>query len=405
MNTSVETNRPALTTIEAITPKILELHLKTKILELANQPEFQWQDERANYAIDSDGTPAVRVAAANSDLQFDLWQGLRNPAKVGLYPAGYAEIWDFHANNRKRRTDDAGRATIFQVADTFEKATKRLGRAVILSAMLPVHPNVFTLYNRYINDRSMAPWDGYCKVWGELNKLLDRAITRLAFDLVNKDRVVVVMNDANTARISTESVPIFHQGASHGVCKKVNYSQRSIAVLTGLAQFGVSRNVFRDEMHNGAVSRLTGVLRSIILFDNQDIPANGQTGVRQLTPKWLAHLQKMSDFTITDSEINRQRFCTFIPESGEPGCGKCITACPSGAMPNSSPTASGTYSEKVSRQQHRFWDGALQFDNASCLEYRTQHADLYSEWMCARCLSICGTDTFKREAPAEQART
>ena len=47
--------------------------------------------------------------------------------------------------------------------------------------------------------------------------------------------------------------------------------QKSVAVLMGLGQFGVSRIVFKDEIVGGNVQRFTGPLRSIIIFDQEEL--------------------------------------------------------------------------------------------------------------------------------------
>ncbi len=52
--------------IDTIEKSTLESSLKEKIMELKRQPEFQWDDGRTSYAIDADGSPAARVAVANS---------------------------------------------------------------------------------------------------------------------------------------------------------------------------------------------------------------------------------------------------------------------------------------------------------------------------------------------------
>ena len=388
--------------VDRISPHDVQTTLEAKIAELRQQPEFQWQGGRSNYALDADGSPAVRVAVAQCGMDFDLWKEIRNPAMVGLFPVGFRELWEFYANNRKRKTDEAGRSTIFQIAQPFEEAANRFRRAIVISAMLPADQQVFETYNSYITEESFSPWDGYAKAWGEIGQLLDRGITRLAFDLTREDRVVIPMNNATVKRVSTETVPATHQGASHGVCKGGNYSQKSIAVMTGLGQFGVSRIVFRDEAIDGSVKRYLGALSSIVMFDQEDPDRNGSHGVFTLTPDWRRRILDLSDFTKPDTEINRHRFCTYIREKGEPGCGKCIAFCPSGALANSSPLADGHHAEAVARQQHRFWDGAIQFDNGRCCDERGQLANLYDEWMCGRCVSICGGEgNVRPQAAAE----
>ena len=109
--------------------------------------------------------------------------------------------------------------------------------------------------------------------------MIDKAVARVATDLLENDTVVVAMNNDTVKSVSAEATPLTHQGVSHGPCKKGNYSQRSIAVLMGLGQFGVSRIVFRDEFINGKVQRFAGPLRSIIVFDKEDLVRDASGGV------------------------------------------------------------------------------------------------------------------------------
>ncbi len=390
--------------MDRLTRTPLQRALKEKVEELRKQPEFQWEDGRTNFALDADGSAAVRVSVANCPLDFDLWSGLRNPAMVGLYPAGFQEIWEFYANNRKRKTDETGRNMIFQVARPFEWALENYNRAVVVSFLLPLHPEVFSVYNSMIEEKSFSPWDGYCKAWSEHCTLLNQAVTRLSFDLTGADRVVVVMNDDTINRVSTETMPETRQGDSHGVCKMCNYSQRSVSVLTGLTQFGVSRNVFRDEMENGSVRRLMGTVGSLVIFDKEEVISDPKGEIFELNNQWRSQIRDLSDFTVTDPAVNRYRFCTYIPEDGEPGCGKCIRYCPSEALAFSSPSAEGKYSKTVEAQQHRFWENALQFDNGRCCDERGQLANLYNGWMCGRCVSVCEGEGEVRPFAAEQYR-
>jgi ferredoxin len=387
--------------VEEITRDSVEKLLKDKILQLSAQPEFRWKHGQNNYELDPDGSPAVRVALASCSVDFDLWAGLRNPAKVGIYPVGFQEIWEYYANNRKKRTDASGRATIFQLSEPFLEAKKRYKRVLIISALLPLSKEIFATYNQYVRNQSFSPWDGYCKAWSECNQLLDRGITRLAMVLSSKTRVVVAMNDATVEKISTEALALTRQGASHGVCKGGNYPQKSIAVLTGLAQFGVSRLVFRDEIVQGEVKRLTGALRSIVIFHSGQESALDGGEVLPLSAQWQEKLKSLSDFTILDPQVNSHRFCTYLPGNGERGCGKCLAFCPSDALANSSPGTKGKYPKPLLEQEHRFWDGSLQFDNGSCCDDRGQLQTLYDEWMCGRCVAICAAEGNRRAEAAK----
>jgi hypothetical protein len=385
-----------------MTTAFVEKLLKEKILRLCAQPEFQWKQDHTSYELDPDGAPAARVSVASCSVDFDPWAGLRSPAKVGIYPAGFREIWEYYAGNRKRRTDESGRATIFQLAEPFEEAKKRYTRVSIISALLPISNEIFTTYNRYVRTKNFAPWDGYCKAWSECNQLLDRGITRLAIHLSGNDRVVLAMNNKTVENISTEAIPKTRQGASHGVCKGGNYSQKSVAVLTGLVQFGISRMVFRDEVHQGGVRRLIGPLRSIVMFHAEEAGKAKNGEVLELSEKWQQKLSVLSDFTVLKPEVNRHRFCPYLPAEGEEGCGKCLAFCPSDALRNSSPDLKGKYPQRLQDQEHRFWDDFLQFDNGSCCDDRGQLAALYDEWMCGRCVAVCAAEGTRHIEAARQ---
>ena len=78
---------------------------------------------------------------------------------------------------------------------------------------------------------------------------------------------------------------------------------------------------------------------------------------------------------------------------------KCVGFCPSGAQVNSTPTSGGQYAVEVAAQEHRFWDGSLQFDFGRCCEERGQLGSIYSAWSCAHCLTVC-LDQGKRNPEA-----
>jgi ferredoxin len=79
-------------------------------------------------------------------------------------------------------------------------------------------------------------------------------------------------------------------------------------------------------------------------------------------------------------------------------CGKCLPACPSGALQNSTPTPVGSYDDAVTNQEHRFWEGTLDFDYANCVNDRSQKGQLYEDYVCARCEVVCASEGIRKSA-------
>ena len=352
------------------------------------------------YTVDGGGDPGVKLALGNVPLDYDLWEGLRNPAVVGLYPAGLREIWEFHANRTKDRVDEYGRQTIFQVAHSFDEAREKYGRALIASVMLPFSPSIVEGYYDQIKEDKDRSSHAFIRMYEDVNLMINKATNRVALELSSSNTVVVAMGDDNVGAVSKEAVPLTHQGASHGPSKGGNFPQKSLAVLLGLGQFGVSRIVFRDEVTDGKVKRFVGPIRSIVVFDEAEPVRDGASGMVYPTEDWRSFLFRLYDFTDIDAEVNRHRFCSYIPLD-DAGCRKCIIHCPPGAQPNSAPTTAGGYSKQVSSQAHRFWNGSLQFDFARCCEKRGQMSTLFPEWSCARCVSACAAEGTRREKSVE----
>ena len=148
------------------------------------------------------------------------------------------------------------------------------------------------------------------------------------------------------------------------------------------------------------VERYIGPIRSIVLFDRDDVVTDGEEDVLYPTQAWRAFVGQLTDYQMTDATINKYRFCTYIPLNDE-GCGKCLTCCPSQAQPNSASLPTGTYTDRVKAQTHRFWDGQLQFDFGRCCEDRGQMRNLLPEWSCSRCVSICQAEGIRRRYAAE----
>ena len=369
--------------------------IQKKILELHEEPEFQWAPTRTTYSTDDQGNPRIKIAVGNVPLDYDLWKGLRNPAVIGLHPVGLEQIWAYYANIRKERVDESGRQTVFQIPRSFEFAKENYNRATIVSVMLPFSEKLVQQYIQAIKDNPKTSSHRFARMYNDVNMMINKAIVRTAIELVDGDNAVVAMDDKTVEAISKKAVPLTQQGVSHGPAKGGNYPQKSMAALLGLGQFGVSRIVFRDEVENGALTRYMGPIRSIIIFDKTEPKMNGEDGVIYPSEEWRQFLFKLYDFT--DPVFNEYRFCSYVPLS-DMGCGKCIQICPSGAQANSTPMPSGDYSLEVKEQEHRFYEDKIQFDYGSCCDDRGQLANLYPEWSCARCVTICGSEGLRRPA-------
>ena len=371
-----------------LTVKRLTDRFKERIAELQEEPEFQWSRERTSYTTEDNGDPCVKLAVGNVPLDYDLWQGLRNPAVIGLHPAGLQEIWEFYANQTKEKVDESGRQTIFRIPRPFDFACRSYSRAVIISVMLPFSSKVLGHYAHAVRERTRGSSHIFRRMFRDVNLMIDKATSRVGMDLFAEDSVVVAMDNATVSSASKETIPLTHQGDSHGAFKPVNYPQKSVAVLMGLGQFGVGRFVIRDEWINEEVHRFAGPLRSIIVLDKKDLVKDGSDGVIYPTESWREFLFQLTDFTNTDPDINKYRFCPYIPYDGT-GCTECITSCHWDALANSVPGPSGRYPERISKQAHRFWDGSLQFDAAQCQEDQVQMKALFPEWSCGRCVVMC----------------
>lgn len=230
-------------------------------------------------------------------------------------------------------------------------------------------------------------------MYEDVNKMIDKATSRVAIDLVTDDNVVVAMDNRTVEELSREALPETKQGESHGPCKGGNFPQKSLAVSLGLDQFGVSRLIIRDELKGDSVERFVGPIRSIVVFDKEKPVKDGSGGVAHPGKQWREFLTDLFDFEQTGSDLNDYRYCRHLAEVAT--CSKCRDSCPSGPQKNSSPEPGGNYSPEVKDQPHRFWNGKLQFDFAQCCEKRGQMNDLFPEWSCAHCLSAFATEGVK----------
>ena len=280
-----------------------------KIKELQEEPEFQRNIEKTKFATEKNGDPAVKLAVGNVPLDYALWEGLRNPAIIGMYPAGLKEIWEFYANRRKEKVDETGRQTIFQVPRSFDYAIDNYRRAVIVSVMLPFSKNIVRDYVDLVIEKGKSSSHKFTSMYEDINRMLDKVISRVAIDLVtdDSDRVVVAMNNDTVKAISSEAIPQTKQGSSHGPSKGGNYPQKSVAALLGLGQFGVSRIIFRDEIINGKVERFAGPIRFIIIFDREPVVTDGRCGIVYPSKAWRQLLFQLFDFTNTQRDVYQCR--------------------------------------------------------------------------------------------------
>jgi len=79
-------------------------------------------------------------------------------------------------------------------------------------------------------------------------------------------------------------------------------------------------------------------------------------------------------------------------------CGQCIDACPSNALQNSTPLPDGTFIAKIESQQHRFWNGTVDFDFGNCARERGQKSQLFDDYVCARCEVMCAAHGIRKSA-------
>ena len=377
---------------------ILTQIFKEKIIELQEEPEFQRSNDKTKFATNKNGDPAVKMALGNVPLDYDLWEGLRNPAVVGMYPAGLREIWEFYANRRRGQVDETGRQTIFQVPRSFDFALNNFRRAVIISVMLPFSKSIVHDYVDQVIKGKKASSHRFTNMYEDINRMLDKALTRTAIELVtdDSDRVVVAFNNDTVKAISTEAIPQTRQGGRMVRLKAVTTRKKVLPLSSDWVNLVFPELSSGMKLTGGKVERFAGPIRSIIIFDKQLLVTDGQGGIIYPAKAWRRFLFQLFDFTNTKSDINQYRFCSHIPLNDK-GCNKCMDCCPSGAQPGSAPQSDGRYSQQVARQAHRFWESSLQFDYGKCCDDRGQMAGLFPEWSCARCLTVCVDQGIRRK--------
>ncbi len=384
----------------AIACEQLQQRLAEKVSEVARQPEHNWGDGFCAFMTEPDGRPVVRLAAVHCPPDTDIWQGLRSPAQVGMYPVGLEDIWTHYATSSIRSTRPDGSPNPLAMPEPFADAADRFGRAVIVSAMLAMNGDVFEAYAEKIDRGDLDPPDAYGRARGEIATILDKAVGKLALSLIDPSRAVIPMTPANAGKVIDGTRSNYTKGRYHGPCNN-HYPQNSIAVMTGLLKFGISRLPFRDEIGpDGRVRRLLGVYASIVIFDGQPPVADDAGGVTLLDADRLAWLKRVNDYTDVAGVALADRYCTYnltAPDSASV-CGKCIYACPAEALAHSSPDPAGNIPESILRQKHRFSGGALDFDAGNCGRDRGQKAQIYADYVCARCEAVCAARGIRKPA-------
>lgn len=267
---------------------------------------------------------------------------------MGLYLVGLQDIWEFFASRRKTGVDESGRQTIFQTPRSYDFARKNYRRALIISVMLPFCHETVESYARLFLKEKEGSSHVFARMYEDVNLIIDKVTMRVAINLVTNNRVVVGMDDTTVKVVSEEAVPSTRQRTSHVPCKNGNYSQKSVAVLMGLGQFGVSRIFFRDEINSGEVERFSGTLRSIVIFDKEELVKDGSDGLIYPGDAWRKFLFDLSDFINVTPEINKYRFCPYVSHDGN-GCRKCLSPYPSGAPEKFAPDPGKNYPERILR--------------------------------------------------------
>jgi len=84
----------------------------------------------------------------NCAPDFDVWQGLRSPALIGMYPISLRDIWMHYAAMNVKSTRADGSPNPLAMPEPFEDACREYRRAVIISAMLATHPGIYEGYAR-----------------------------------------------------------------------------------------------------------------------------------------------------------------------------------------------------------------------------------------------------------------
>jgi ferredoxin len=266
--------------------------------------------------------------------------------------------------------------------------------------MLAVNPEIYQLYGDKVAQGDTDPFDYYNRATDDVSSIINKAIGKTGLALINPNRAVVAMTDRNAEMVINRTKSGYFSGRYHGPCND-HWPNNSLAVMTGLLRFGVNRIAFRDEaLADGKKQRLFGRYRSIVIFDKEPLVTDNGGGVTLLDSTRLEELKRVSDYTDVSDEATSQRYCTYnlTDANGDTVCGKCLSACPSGALQNSAPSPVGIYDDSVADQKHRFWEGTLDFDYANCTNDRSQKGQLYEDYVCAHCEVICASQGARKSA-------
>ena len=374
--------------IISLDQKTLEGQLTEKVMDVLREPEYRWGDRFNSFMSDDEDRPVVRLAVGNSAIDMDIWEDLRSPALVGMFPLDFKDIWMHYAAAHVVSTRPDGSPNPLAMPEPYTVALQRYRRVILVSAMLVINPEVFGQYAEKIERGDPDPYDYYSRAQVEVKNIINKAVAKFSLSLMAPGRAVVPMTQTNVDKIADRTRSEYLSGPYHGPCN-YHWPQNSIAVLTGLLRFGVSRLPFRDEVwEDGSKQRLFGRYASIVIFDEGE-PRTGDMAL--IDRQRIDHLLRLTNYTVVSPEVVAQRYCTYnkTRKDGTSVCGKCLNVCPSTAIGNSSPRPDGAYPDDLLSQAHRFQGEALDFDHGNCYRHRHQQGQLYEEYVCARCEVIC----------------
>ena len=247
-----------------ITRTNLQNLLQTKVIEVINEPAYNWNSPFKSFMTDEEGQPVIRVGIVNFDLDTDIWAGLRSPALVGMHPVTPADIWRHYACLTSKTVRPDGSPNPLAMPEPFEDAKSRYRRGVIVCGMLAVNPEMYQLYGEKIAQGDEDPFDYYNRATDDVSRIVNKAIGKAGLALISPDRAVVAMTDRNTEMVINRTKSDYFSGRYHGPCND-HWPNNSLAVMTGLLRFGVNRIAFRDEvLADGKRQRLFGRYRSIV---------------------------------------------------------------------------------------------------------------------------------------------